>query len=356
MAGMGRVGTGSAGTHYDTDTYNYPVVPYTRAHFHPDCAVNAYNDPHNVRDCYLVGLSDLDQNQVYVQDKIAGFFNHLLDIGVAGFRVDASKHMWPYDIKAIQQKTHDVKEGGRPFFYHEVIDQNDGAIKVNEYTPLGYVTEFRFCQKIAFGIRNFGQLQGVYDPGWGMTDTNHAFVFVDNHDNQRGHGGGGNQITHKQPRDYKMANAFMLAWNYGFTRVMSSYFFSSTDEGPPHNGDFSTKNVPINPDGSCGNGWACEHRWNPIANMVAFRNAVAGTDVNHYKMENDEVSFSRGNKGFFAMAKQGHMDAHVQTGLPAGQYCDLISDCKTKVTIDKSGVAHVVITNSEEPIVAVLVG
>ena len=36
-----------------------------------------------------------------------------------------------------------------------------------------------------------GQLQGVYDPGWGMADPERAFVFVDNHDNQRGHGGAG---------------------------------------------------------------------------------------------------------------------------------------------------------------------
>ena len=28
-----------------------------------------------------------------------------------------------------------------------------------------------------------------------MTDPEHAFVFVDNHDNQRGHGGGGQVIV-----------------------------------------------------------------------------------------------------------------------------------------------------------------
>ena len=27
--------------------------------------------------------------------------------------------------------------------------------------------------------------------GWGMADPDHAMVFIDNHDNQRGHGGGG---------------------------------------------------------------------------------------------------------------------------------------------------------------------
>jgi alpha-amylase len=76
----------------------------------------------------LVGLTDLDQRQEYVRNKIAGFFNHLIDLGVAGFRVDAAKHMWPGDILAIQRLTKDLSDGGRPFFYHEVIDQNDGTL------------------------------------------------------------------------------------------------------------------------------------------------------------------------------------------------------------------------------------
>lgn len=34
---------------------------------------------------------------------------------------------------------------------------------------------------------------------WGMLSDEHALVFVDNHDNQRGHGGGGSILTHKNP-------------------------------------------------------------------------------------------------------------------------------------------------------------
>ena len=37
----------------------------------------------------------------------------------------------------------------------------------------------------------------MYDPGWGMAPSNKALVFVDNHDNQRGHGGAGDVLTHK---------------------------------------------------------------------------------------------------------------------------------------------------------------
>lgn len=51
-----------------------------------------------------------------------------------------------------------------------------------------------------------------------------ALVFVDNHDNQRGHGAGGASIvTFWDSRLYKMAVGYMLAHPYGFPRVMSSF-------------------------------------------------------------------------------------------------------------------------------------
>jgi glycosidase len=88
-----------------------------------DGMVNNYGDPNNVRNCFLVGLTDLDQRQEYVRNKIAGFFNHLIDLGVAGFRVDAAKHMWPGDILAIQRLTKDLSDGGRPLSLVRIISK-----------------------------------------------------------------------------------------------------------------------------------------------------------------------------------------------------------------------------------------
>ena len=63
----------------------------------------------------------------------------------------------------------------------------------------------------------------------------YSLTFVDNHDNQRGHGGAGGVLTHKEAYEYKMATAYHLAHPYSFKRVMSSYMFpdSNTDQGPP---------------------------------------------------------------------------------------------------------------------------
>lgn len=49
-------------------------------------------------------------------------------MGVAGFRVDAAKHMWPADLEAIYGTVKDLStdhgfaSGSRPFYFQEVID------------------------------------------------------------------------------------------------------------------------------------------------------------------------------------------------------------------------------------------
>ena len=55
-------------------------------------------------------------------------------------------------------------------------------------------------------------------------------VFVDNHDNQRGHGAGGDLIlTFWEAYEYKLAVIFTMAWPYGTTRIMSSYRWPIVD-------------------------------------------------------------------------------------------------------------------------------
>lgn len=368
MTGLGRTGTADGGSTYDGDAHSFPGVPFSREHFTPrdkcpsgDGNVNNYGDPNNVRNCYLVGLTDLYGELPYVRQKVTEYFNHLTAIGVAGIRIDAAKHMWPADIKAMLDGLNELPTdqgfpaGSKMYVYQEVIDQNDGAIKVDEYYDTGYVTEFRYCSKIAWGIQNYDQLSNLVDYGWGMSRSDRAFIFVDNHDNQRGHGGGGNIVTHKTPREYKQAVAYTLAQDYGFTRIMSSYYFDNSDAGPPSNG-YSTSDVVINADGSCGGGWVCEHRWNVMQKMVKFRNAVVGAGMENYWNNGGAVAFSRAGKGFFAMAKGGSMSENLQTGLPAGTYCNIIDDCATSIDVGSDGRALVSIDNYEDPIFAACVG
>lgn len=74
-------------------------------------------------------------------------------------------------------------------------------------------------------LQNWGE-------GWGFLFSPDFLVFIDNHDNQRGHGaGGGDVLTYKIPKQYKMATAFMLAYPYGVSRIMSSFSFENTEQG-----------------------------------------------------------------------------------------------------------------------------
>ncbi|RUS76635.1 hypothetical protein EGW08_015611 [Elysia chlorotica] len=357
MAGLGQSGTGTAGSEFNSDQRSFPGVPFGPNDFHTrsDCPsasgdVDNFQDSENVRNCNLLGLVDINGGTDYVRGKQADFLNHLIDLGVAGFRCDASKHIWPGDMAGIQSKVKDLPEGGRPFFYHEVSDFNNEAIQGSEYFGEGYVTEFRYSVKVKDGVDNLDQLLYVYDQGWNMSPSKHAFVYVDNHDTQRN----GGVLTYKDGARYKRAQAFTLAYNYGFTRVMSSYYFNSNDQGPPHNGDLSTKDVTINADGSCGNGWVCEHRWKPIGNMARFRNFVSSTDhVDNWNTANGVLSFNRANLGFFAMGSN-NFNEQRQTGMPAGSYCDLISDCKIKVNVDGGGNAQISPADGDDPFVAII--
>lgn len=70
----------------------------------------------------------LFQSLANVRQKLVAYIDNLIDLGVAGFRVDAAKHMWPKDLQAIYgmakdlNTDHGFSSGSRPFFYQEVID------------------------------------------------------------------------------------------------------------------------------------------------------------------------------------------------------------------------------------------
>ena len=59
---------------------------------------------------------------------IRNYLNDLTSMGVAGFRVDAVKHMWPVDMNEIFSSVNDLstKKGfppeTKPFIIQEVID------------------------------------------------------------------------------------------------------------------------------------------------------------------------------------------------------------------------------------------
>lgn len=120
-------GTGTGGSNYDAKNKSYPTVPYDSTHFNPDRPCWDENDPNYIDEnnkelrekvCPLHALSDLDQGQEYVRDKIVGYMNDLIDIGVAGFRIDAAQHMYATDLEVIYSRLNNLSVGqGKYFIY-----------------------------------------------------------------------------------------------------------------------------------------------------------------------------------------------------------------------------------------------
>jgi alpha-amylase len=190
------------------------------------------------------------------------------------------------------------------------------------YVGTGAVEEFKYSRDVSYHFKShqIRWLQKLSE-SWGFLPSARAVVFTDNHDNQRGHGAGGNPLTYKDGGLYDLGNVFMLAWPYGIPRVMSSYDFTDTDIGPP--------SVPVH-DGSTlncfGTTWKCEHRWRPIGNMVAFRRAAGTAAVsNWWDNANNQIAFARAGRGFVVINKEAASLTRIfATSLPAGTYCNII--------------------------------
>jgi alpha-amylase len=348
MAGIGE-GVGIAGTRYTPFRYG---DLYTRdADFnhcgrHEDDHIRDYQDRYEVQNCHLLSLADLATGSDSVRERIADYLQGLLDLGVTGFRIDAAKHMPAEDIGAILDRLE-----GSPYIFQEVIDPGHEPIEATEYLVNAAVTEFSYPHRLATAIEagDLASLAAIgRDDDW--LPAERAVVFVDNHDNQRGHVGGG-VLMHRDAH-YGLGLTFMLAWPYGTPSLMSSFTFENGDQGPPSVAEEGWRTLPVHGEAGLGcltesaydsHGWVCEHRWPLVTEMIDFRKAMGEAQVAHWQAEGaSRIAFARGERGFVAMNRSDEpWQAELVTGLAAGEYCNLLDDCVTRVSVDDEGRAEV---------------
>ncbi|MGB2567929.1 carbohydrate-binding module family 20 domain-containing protein [Micromonospora citrea] len=324
MSGSGSVGQGpgSAGTVYSK--YSYPNLfgdnsgdSYGYGDF-GSCyrRISNWGSKNEVQDCELLDLADLDTANPEVRRKIAKYMNAVIDLGVAGFRVDAAKHVAEPELADIYQRLHDVPGfGGRPDIFQEVY--GDATTPYTSYAGLGAVTNFDYQQSVASAFRN-GTISGLASmPNYGGLTGAQSITFIDNHDTQRATP----TLTYKNGARYYLADAFMLAHPYGRPQLMSSYAFGSvTAQGPPSSADGTTNAT------DCARAeWICEHRDEQVAGMPSFRNAVAGTGIGTVVTDGSgRLAFARGDKGYAAFNATGSAwSLTFTTALPNGTYCNV---------------------------------
>ena len=325
-------GTGSAGTKFTK--YEYPGL-YTRADFHncqltPSGQIQNYRDLAQVQTCELLGLSDLDTKSEKVQQNIVGYLNDLLSLGVAGFRIDAAKHIFAPDLKAIIDQLPPETR-----IIHEVIRGGGEPVQPEQYLDSGEVWEFDYARN----MRSYFKRE-VITPAASrarflrFTPSNQTLSFVANHDTERN----GETLSYKDARYFELATAMMLAEDYGQPILYSGYAFEERDQGPYETVkgvglvDCSETTAPKNEYKNYE--WVCQHRWQSTLNMIGFRAAVGEAPIVEKYVERGVYGFAREGKGYFItnVFDNKSMPVSVQTTLPDGEYIDLIDGNSYQIT------------------------
>lgn len=332
-------GTGVGGSPWGSR--EFPAVPYHAADFHqPKCDIEQGDyDELDRRDvitrCDIPGLPDLNTGSRSVQDRIVAYLNDLYSLGVRGYRIDAAKHIAPADLAAIRSRL-----PADAFFTQEVL--RDASVEPSgdlaAYQRLGQVNEFNYV----YAMRNaFANMEG-YTPSrlpeifssWPFMPSQNATVFVHNHDTERNNcsvfapGGQCDSLSTYNGDTLFLAQAFMLAWPYGYPSVASGYYFNNRESGPPAAPYVGTETRPGNCSATFTLGkWDCVHRDQRVGNMVGFRNVVAGTAMSDWVSgTSNQIAFSRGNKGFIAINNSDSNWQHsFVTQLPDGRYCNVVA-------------------------------
>ena len=375
-------GTGSAGTVYTK--YSYPGL-YGPADFHAnanpaypkilcDHSISDFSDPTEVRTCELDGLADLRTEEPKVQNALAAYMADLYSLGVRGYRIDAAKHIDQSQLATILSKLRAKLPAGATFFVdQEVTDFGGDAVPKDLYYPTGSVDDFIYTADITAAFTHTDETVSTLqtlDSAAFIGPSEKSVVFTDNHDSQRGHVGTGLILSYKRKDVYALANVFMLAYPFGYPRVMSSFVFSDTEAGPPSDAQGRTNSIYPAGGGApnCGlaaGQWVCEQRWHAIAGMVGFRDFTASAPAvtNWWSNPSDgnQVAFGRGSAGggtggsasgagFVVINRStSPLSQTLQTGMAPGTYCDVVggdlaagaASCTgVAVTVGAAGTAH----------------
>lgn len=349
-------GVGWAGSPFSH--YEYPGI-YSVDDFHR-CTesvtgdIGNYRNADEVRNCELVNLADLDTESESVRTTITAYLNDLIGLGVAGFRIDAAKHMLPEDIAAIVASLPpDIR------IVQEVIRGGGEPITPEQYSPISRVYEFGFARDlktmIESGTLRYGALFG---PAYKTLPSDDAITFVDNHDTERN----GQTLSYKDGRAYLLANAFLLTQAYGSPVLYSGFAFQGRDAGPPLAADASVlpitcSAVPSATKRLYPGEWTCLQRWPELTRLIAFHDAVGDEPVTAEwdNASHGSYAFSRGAYGF-AVFNSGddRLVESLQTELVPGEYIDAMTG--RPIEVDAAGLIFVSLAPTSAIVISVADG
>jgi alpha-amylase len=328
-------GEGFAGSTFTK--YDYPGI-YTRQNFHAGldsndpnyCArsISNFNNIWQATHCELGGLPDLATEQPAVQEKIVGYLNDLISIGVAGFRIDAAKHFGIEELTSVRDQL-SLVNGQKPYFASEAIGDNT----VNEpFTALGGVWAWGWPDdmKAMFGYRLLSDGKNVTSRYNGYNVSSKTITMVSNHDTEHH---GPTSLSYRDGSEFQLANIFTLADGFGSPMLYSGYAFTQEGNGAKVDYNQRISNAVCAPRGTVPSRYVaegvypCMQRWNAIKGMIQWRD-VAGNAPrrnNLYNRKLNVLSFMRGSAFVAINASSKKVNRTFSVGLPKGKYCDLIT-------------------------------
>lgn len=354
---------GTAGTTFNRNSASYPgfatsTYPegITKEDFHTYGNINSYTNQEEVQSGRLLGMWDFNSESEKVQDIQAEYLANLYKLGVRGFRMDAAKHIQASSLGAIKEKMAQKVNVPKDNIYwiQETIGNTSEAPEIQPVNYLGNGTVTQFGYRARLKQAFYGKLSSLARLGSDLNNdiaSDKANVFVTNWDTARD----GSALTYKDGARYQLANAFLLAYDYGTPRLHSDYKYGDDqaghDSGAPN--ATATRVPDVDFDMVCANNtseYNCQQRWTSTRGMVAFHNQVAGTQVENWWDNGDQViAFSRGNKGFIAINNSlDEQKIDVATSLPDGEYCNVYStlDCSQTIAVRNGKVATTIAPRS----------
>lgn len=343
MTGAGDTHTeGVGGSKYSAKDQSFPDAGYKKDDFHQDARnIEHYNNAEEVWNRRLVGLLDLDTSKQNVRETLGKYFAHLLKLGVAGFRIDAVKHISPTDMAAIKAEA--AKQSGKNadeiWWMQETIGDPSEAkeIQPDQHLNEGEVNEFQYSYRLKSDF--YGSISNLKNITDGLVPSDKASIFVTNWDTPRENYV--RTLTYKDGPRYELANAFMLGYPYGNPNIYSGYRFENgrKDDGAPGATEDKVEDVDCSPT----TGWQCTQRWTSIRGMVGFFKAVNGAQVTNWQDDgNNNIAFSRAGKGFLAINNTPNAKKVLyKTDLPDGEYCNVYEagNCSKTVKVTDGKVA-----------------
>lgn len=330
--------------------------------FH-DCATNVKHfkdvQPEEIWNCRQETRWDLNTSDAHVRAMQTDYLYRLWKLGVRGFRVSSAKFIDPKDIAALKAALVGrigAEAAKQLRFTQEVVyhPEEIAQIQAAQYTRNGRVEEFRYAYDLLAAFSGDAERLRTLTDGYIGGDG--ANVFVANWNTVRG----SETLTPESGARYELANAFMLADDYGEPMLLSDYHFDAGMEGLAPQGTSDTRVPDVDMRAQCATAagtastawtwgsWHCQPYWTSTRGMIGFHNAVHGTTRTNWQHPSaNNIGFARSgavhggddagddngddnggdevrDRGFFALNNTlVASTVTYRTSLPDGVYCNV---------------------------------